>query len=346
MTTFGLHLTTYGGTFPEDGGVREELRAIGAAMDASDVLSTLWLTDHVQHLGPEGPTHPMPESYLALAAVAATTSRVWLGVLATSVVYRNPALLAKMITTLDVLSGGRAILGIGAGHPRTEAEARSYGYDFPAVGARMAMLDVALEKIRPMIGRGDIGGAPPNWPRPVQPGGIPILVAGSGEQKLLRIAARHADMINLSFPSGDTLDRIPHKRDVLATHCATVGRDASSIAVTYKAVLAVRRRGGDARGAWDDWRRRRGIGQTDHRAGVFVGTPDEVRVQIRPFINAGIDHLIVELVDAGNPNSIELAAETLAPLVTAPNSPSPAGVSAGVGHLAGVGRGAHTSRIP
>lgn len=324
MTTFGLHLTTYGGTSPTHGGLRDELRTIGTAIDASDVWSTLWLTDHVQHVGPEGPTHPMLESYLALAAVAATTSRVGLGVLATSVVYRNPALLAKMITTLDVLSGGRAVLGIGAGHPRTEDEARSYGFDFPAVGARMAMLDAALAKIRPMIGRSDAAGTPPNWPRPKRRGGIPVLVAGSGEQKLLRIAARHADMINLSFPSGDTLDRIPHKLNVLGAHCATVGRDASSITVTYKAVLAVRRRADDANRAWEEWRRRRGIGDTDHATGVFVGAPDDVRDQIQPFIDAGIDHLIVELVGASDPSSIEFAAETLAPLAMPANSPSPA----------------------
>ncbi len=118
----------------------------------------------------------MPESHLVLAAVAACTQRLDLGLLAASVVYRNPALLAKMITTLDVLSGGRAILGIGAGHPRTQAEADSYGYAFPPVRARMEMLDHALEVIRPMIsptpaaphrtgpGRCGLAGSRCSWP--------------------------------------------------------------------------------------------------------------------------------------------------------------------------------------
>jgi alkanesulfonate monooxygenase SsuD/methylene tetrahydromethanopterin reductase-like flavin-dependent oxidoreductase (luciferase family) len=86
----------------------------------------------------------------------------------------------------------------------------------------MDMLDHALEVIRPMIGP-SWPSAPPNWPRPLRAGGIPVLVAGSGEQRLLRIAAKHADMINLSLPSGDTLARIPHRLVVLRHRCATVG---------------------------------------------------------------------------------------------------------------------------
>src|SRR5207253_2727376 len=135
------------------------------------------------------------------------TNRLRLGILATSVLYRQPTLLAKMITTLDALSDGRAILGIGAGHPRTESEHQEYGYDFPSVAERMAVLEDALVLIRSMIGRTPVDGAPACWPRSVG-ADIPILVAGSGEQRLLRIAALHADMVNLSFPSGDTLERI------------------------------------------------------------------------------------------------------------------------------------------
>ncbi|HEX8771875.1 MAG TPA: LLM class flavin-dependent oxidoreductase, partial [Acidimicrobiales bacterium] len=203
MTTFALHLTD----FHEPALAGEHLLAgaadITAAMEASPGFTTLWLSDHVHNLGPGGPTAPMPESYVLLAALAARTTTLELGVLATSVMYRPPALLAKMVTTLDVISGGRAILGIGAGHPRTKAEHQVYGCDFPAIGERMARLGTALETIRSMVGPVPGDGAPPNWPRPARPGGIPILVAGSGEQYLLRIAARYADLINLSFPSGD-----------------------------------------------------------------------------------------------------------------------------------------------
>lgn len=316
MATFGLHLTTYpeagsGGSLPA------QLRELGAALEATGVFGTLWLTDHMQHLGPGGPTLAMPESHLVLAAVAAMTTELHLGMLATSVLYRRPALLAKMVTTLDVLSGGRATLGIGAGHPRTEGEVVAYGYDFPPLGERMAMLEQALTTIRAMTGATPSADAAPNWPRPANPGGIPILVAGSGEHRLLRIAAAHADMINLSFPSGDTLDRLPHKLDVLAKHHAAVGRDPESITVTYKALLAVAPSRRDAQQAWDRWRQGRGLPDLDHRAGVFVGEPGDIAEQVRPFLDAGVQHLVVELVDPAEPKAVALAAEALEPLAAA-----------------------------
>src|ERR1700733_2814076 len=132
MTTFGLHLTSYPG-LDAGGSIAAYTRDVAAAAEHSGVFGALWLTDHLHGLGPGGPAAPVPESPLVLAAAAAHTQRLDLGLLAASVVYRNPALLAKMITTLDVLSGGRALLGIGAGHPRTQAEAESYGYGFPPV---------------------------------------------------------------------------------------------------------------------------------------------------------------------------------------------------------------------
>jgi alkanesulfonate monooxygenase SsuD/methylene tetrahydromethanopterin reductase-like flavin-dependent oxidoreductase (luciferase family) len=317
MTTFGLHLTNY--PVPEVGGsIAAYTRDVAAAAEGSGVFSALWLTDHVHNLGPGGPADPMPESHLVLAAIAARTHELDLGLLATSVVYRNPALLAKMITTLDVLSGGRAILGIGAGHPRTQAEAESYGYRFPPVGTRMEMLDRALEVIRSMIGPEPVGGAPPNWPRPLRAGGIPVLVAGSGEQRLLRIAAKHADMINLSLPSGDGLARIPHKLDVLRQHCATVGRDPALITVTYKATMAVAESRGQARAAWDQWGLPFGISEPAAEAGAFVGEPAEIADMIRPFLDAGVQHLIVELAGGARPESVALATKALAPLVHSP----------------------------
>jgi alkanesulfonate monooxygenase SsuD/methylene tetrahydromethanopterin reductase-like flavin-dependent oxidoreductase (luciferase family) len=314
MTTFGLHLTSYPG--PDAGGsVAAYVRDVAVAAEDSGVFGTLWLTDHLHSLGPAGPAAPVPESHLVLGAAAACTQRLDLGLLAASVVYRNPALLAKMITTLDVLSGGRAILGIGAGHPRTQAEAESYGYAFPPVRARMEMLDHALEVIRPMIGAQPAAAAPPNWPRPLRPGGIPVLVAGNGEQRLLRIAAKHADMINLSLPSGDSLARIPHKLDVLRQHCATVGRDPGQIIVTYKATMAVAETREHARAAWDLWAPSFGLREPAAEAGAFVGEPADIAGMIRPFLDAGVDHLIIEQAGGTGPESIALAAKALAPLM-------------------------------
>ena len=319
MTTFGLHLTSY--PEPDAGGsIAAYTQDVARAAENSGVFGTLWLTDHLHSLGPAGPAAPVPESHLVLTAAAACTHRLDLGLLAASVVYRNPALLAKMITTLDVLSGGRAILGIGAGHPRTQAEAESYGYPFPPVRARMEMLDHALEVIRPMIGARAADGAPPNWPRPLRPGGIPVLVAGSGEQRLLRIAAKHADMINLSLPSGDSLARIPHKLEVLRQHCMTVGRDPAQITVTYKATISVAETREQARAAWDQWAPSFGLREPAAEAGAFVGEPAEIASMVRPFLDAGVDHLIVELAGGTGPESIALAAKALTPLMSAAGS--------------------------
>lgn len=315
MTTFGLHLTSFDA--PELTGDRllTGLVEMADTLEGGSGFSTIWLTDHVQQLGPAGFRAPMPEAYVTLAALAARTSRLHLGVLATSVLYRSPALLAKMVTTLDVLSNGRAILGLGAGHPRTQAEHRSYGYDFPSVPRRMALLDEALDTIRAMIRAEPDPAAPPNWPPPARASGIPLLVAGSGEQRLLRIAARHADLINLSFPSGDSLDRIPHKLAVLAEHCRTVGRSPETIGVTYKAVLCVADTRARAQSNWDDWRRARhmpdGLGS---KHGVFVGEPGDVADQLHPWLDAGIAHIVFELPDAHDLKALSCADDMLAGL--------------------------------
>ena len=227
MPRCGLHLTSFRHPGHEDGRLFERTVDLTEALERSATFETLWLADHMHDLGPGGATAPMPESYVLLAALAARTRRLRLGVLATSVTYRPPALLAKMITTLDVISGGRAILGIGAGHPRTEGEQRAYGIEFPPIGERMDRLEEALQIIRGMFredttsfdGRHYHVQSARNFPRPVQPVGPRILVAGSGERRLLRLVARYADMCNLSFPSGDHLAGLPRKLEVLARHC-------------------------------------------------------------------------------------------------------------------------------
>ena len=145
-----------------------------------------------------------------------------------------------------------------------------------------------------------------------------MLVAGSGEQLLLRIAARHADMINLSLPSGDTLARIPHKLDVLRRHCGTVGRDPAEITVSYKATLAVAETRGQARAAWDQWGPRFGISEPAAEAGAFVGEPAEIADMVGPFLDAGVEHLIIELAGGATPQSIALAAKALTPLAGPP----------------------------
>ena len=321
MPGFGLHLTNFRHPTEPDAGLLDRTVQLARVMEDSG-FDSLWLTDHLHYLGPEGPSAPMPEAYMLLGALAARTEELRLGVLATSVTYRNPALLAKMATTLDDISGGRAILGIGAGHPRTEAEQRSYGFGFPPIGERMSRLEEALQVIRAMFreeaptfsGRFFETREAFNAPRPVQPGGPPVLVAGSGEMRLLRVVAKYADMCNFSFPSGDRLEVLPHKLEVLARHCQTVGRNPADIRVTYKAVLAVAETQSEAERLWTGYREARGLPPFDSRAGVFVGTPQTVAEQAAPFVEAGVDELIVELPDVHNLEHVQAAAEALTTL--------------------------------
>ena len=159
--------------------------------------------------------------------------------------YRNPAFLAKTATTLDVISGGRAIFGLGAAW--NEQEHIGYGFDFPPVRERMDRLDEALTIVRAMFtedqpsftGRHYRIDQALNVPRPIQPGGPRIMVGGGGEQRTLRIAAKHADMTHW-FPLG--LEMLRHKSEVLEGYCAEIGRDPSTIERTMAARSSSRQR--------------------------------------------------------------------------------------------------------
>ena len=217
MTTFGLQLPSF--TFPDvpDDRLFERIVEIASAAEASG-FDSFWVMDHyhqIGHIGP--PSDPMLEAYTLLSAVAARTSRVKLGAMVTGVTYRNPAFLAKVVTTLDIVSSGRAILGIGAAW--NEEESRAYGYDWPSTAERFERLEDALEICRAMFTRPQstfkgrrhhIEGAF-NVPQPVQPGGPKILIGGGGERKTLRLVAQYADMWN-GFGDPDT---ILHKLEVL-----------------------------------------------------------------------------------------------------------------------------------
>src|SRR5262249_35083796 len=161
---------------------------------------------------------------MALAGIAARTSRVRLGTLVTGVTYRNPALLVKMVTSLDVISHGRAVFGIGAAWH--EGEHAGYDIPFPPIRERMDRLEEAGTIARKMFteerpsfeGRYSSISSALNYPRPLTPGGPPILVGGGGEQRTLKIVAQHADWANWFGP----VDVIRHKDEVLLRHCEAV----------------------------------------------------------------------------------------------------------------------------
>src|SRR5215471_10663729 len=197
-------------------------------------FSTLSLMDHYFQIGMIGPPElPMLEGYTGLAYLAAHTRRINLGTMVTGVHYRHPGLLAKIVTTLDVLSGGRAFLGIGAGWNADES--RGLGVPFPPLSARFEQLEETLEIClqmwrgdeRPIHGRHYDLERPLNSPQSLSRPPPPILIGGSGEQKTLRLVARYADACNL-FPTPE----IGRKLEVLQAHCAAEGRDYDAIEKT------------------------------------------------------------------------------------------------------------------
>jgi F420-dependent oxidoreductase-like protein len=207
---------------------------------ADDVgVHTVWVSDHLIQADPtSGPGDTeMLEAYTALGFVAALTERVRLGTMVTAVTYRPPALLVKAVTTLDVLSGGRAWLGIGAGYH--EGEARAMGLPLPPPAERFDDLEDTLRLARhmwsgdpaPFHGVRHRLESPQNSPEPVTRPRPPILVGGAGERRTLRLVARYADACNLfDIPDGDRT--LKHKLSVLARHCEAVGRRYDAIEKT------------------------------------------------------------------------------------------------------------------
>jgi len=280
---FGLHLPNY--TFPDTPDERLFERIVEQARAAEDAgFSLVTVMDHLYQIHGIGPvTDPMLEGWSTLAALARETTRVRLGTLVTGVTYRNPALLAKTATTLDVISGGRAILGLGAAW--NEEEHIGYGFDFPPIRERMDRLDEALTIIRAMFtedrpsfeGRHYRIDQARNVPRPVQPGGPRILVGGGGEQRTLKIAAKHADITHW-FPLG--LDALRHKNEVLEGYCEEIGRDPSTIERTMAAPVVVA--GSDA-----DAQKVLALMPPERRPFVTVGPPEQMAEALRPYLDAG-----------------------------------------------------------
>jgi F420-dependent oxidoreductase-like protein len=237
---FGYHMPNF--TFGDATGpalfdrVVQQARAAEAA--GFDLVTVM---DHFYQIGGIGPeTHPMLEAYTTLGALAASTSKVKLSTLVTGVTYRNPAVLVKQVTTLDVISKGRALFGIGAAW--NESEHRGYGIPFPPIAERMERLEEAVIIARKMFteespsfdGKHFRIDHALNYPRPIQQGGPKILIGGGGERKTLRILAQHGD---IGHWFGGDLEDLKRKKGVFEQHCAAVGRDPSSVLLTVGAPL-------------------------------------------------------------------------------------------------------------
>ncbi len=220
-------------------------------------FDSLWTMDHFFQIPITGqpPEAPLLEAYAVLAFLAAETRRIRLGTMVTSVAYRHPGVLIKAVTSIDVLSGGRVIFGVGAGAPFNELppgrsprdfETYGLGIPFPPLAERFERLEEVVQ-IALQMWRGDEAPyegthyqllRPLNSPNTLQRPHPPILIAGSGEQKTLRLVARYGDMCNLfDLPGTGFADNLTHKLEVLRSHCEDVGRDYGAIEKTVSTLV-------------------------------------------------------------------------------------------------------------
>ncbi|GAA6527322.1 LLM class F420-dependent oxidoreductase [Intrasporangium sp. DVR] len=311
----------------------EAMAGVAKHADDGDVFESIWVYDHF-HTVPIPSEEATHEAWTLMSAFAASTSRVRLGQMCTCMSYRNPAYLAKVAATVDVISGGRLEMGIGGGW--YEHEWRAYGYGFPSAGERLGRLREGVRIFRDMWTTGSatldgkyyqVDGAL-CAPRPLQgtslPGsesnGIPIWVAGGGEKVTLRIAARYADYTNF-FDDAETFSR---KSDILAQHCTDVGRDFESIVRTgdFNVVIGETEAEVEDRLRFHaDLLRKGGVSEqraerhiADLRTQPAVGTPERVIEVLRDMERRGMAYGILYFQEAAYDRSgIELFERAVAP---------------------------------
>ncbi len=291
--------------------------------DQGDAFESIWVYDHF-HAVPEPNGEATHEAWSLINAFAASTSRVRLGQMCTCMAYRNPAYLAKVATTADVISGGRVEMGIGAGW--YEHEWLAYGYGFPSAGQRIAMLDEGVQIFKQMWTNGtatlhgehyQVDGAQLS-PLPLQVDGPPLWIAGGGEKKTLRIAAEHASYTNFDgSPEGFT-----HKSEVLRGHCEAIGRPFEEItrSANYNVVIGSTQAEVDDRIAWVEEHFSNTVpdkaAQTaeDFRNGPLVGTPEQIVEKLRELEKLGMTYAITYFAEAAYDRSgIELFENEVVP---------------------------------
>jgi F420-dependent oxidoreductase-like protein len=286
---------------------------------------SIWVYDHF-HTVPVPTQEATHEAWTLMAAFAAATTDIRLGQMCTSMGYRNPAYLAKVAATVDVISGGRTEMGIGAGW--YEHEWRAYGYGFPGAGDRLAMLDEGVQIMRQLWTTGtatlngkhyQVAGAICQ-PLPPQDGGIPLWIAGGGEKKTLRIAAQYARYSNFD----GSPDAFRHKSEVLQAHCRELGTDFGAItrSANYNVVIGETDKDVQDRLAWiRDHLLRYGTpeniaeGQVSGIAnGPLVGTPERVAERLAEISQLGMSYAILNFPEVAYDRSgLTLFTDKVAP---------------------------------
>jgi alkanesulfonate monooxygenase SsuD/methylene tetrahydromethanopterin reductase-like flavin-dependent oxidoreductase (luciferase family) len=292
-----------------------DLRQAGVRADTLG-YDDIWTWDH---LYPIVGSHdgPILEGWMTLAAWAEATERARIGLMVGANTFRNPALTAKMATTLDHISGGRAILGIGGAW--FESEHRAYGFEFgSSPGERLRWLDEAARIMRGMLHGETPSGERQyttsevrNDPPPVQ-ARLPLLIGGGGERKTLRIVARYADACNV----GGGFDNVKHKDEVLRRHCQEVGRDESEIERTVgTGVIIIRDDPAEAQRVLE--RTFAGNGGAAPWRNQVVGSPEQVAEQLRPYLGIGFRHFIVGFPPPYDAETMERLVREVKPMLEA-----------------------------
>ncbi len=285
---------------------------------------SIWVYDHF-HTVPVPTDEATHEAWTLMAAFAAATDRVRLGQMCTCMSYRNPAYLAKVAATIDVISGGRVEMGIGGGW--YEHEWRAYGYGFPSAGERLGRLDEGVQIMEQLWRTGtatldgkyyQVDGAI-GRPLPLQPDGIPLWIAGGGERKTLRIAAQHAQYTNFD----GSAEGFAHKSAILEQHCRDLGRDFGEIvrSANYNVVIGATEADVQDRLAWIhshyepllSAERLAGVDE-QFASGPLVGTPEQIIEKLQAMRELGMTYAITYFSDAAyDRSSIELFTREVVP---------------------------------
>jgi F420-dependent oxidoreductase-like protein len=263
-------------------------RAVELAKLAESLgFDALWVYDHFHNV-PEPIHETLFESWTTLTAISQQTSRIRIGQLVASNPYRHPGLLAKMTATLDVISGGRLNVGIGAGWSETEFNA--YGFDYDTTVQRIEKMAESIQILRSMWTNADtsfdgvyyrLTGAQCD-PKPIQQPGPPVWIGGSGEKHLLRVVAEHGDWAN--FYSGEPIEKFVHRRNVLAAHCETVGRNVDDIGLSACGGVVIRE---TEKQALEEVALRYPDESPEDWENQFYGTVEQVTDKVGRYIEAG-----------------------------------------------------------
>ena len=306
---FGWHMPS----FPVDGSSGSQfIDQIANVLERTqDSFDSAWMDDHViPWANWQSPETPYLECVTTMSYLAGAFPRIKFGSSVFCQSFRNPALLAKMGATLQLLTRGRFIFGIGAGW--LEREYLAYNYDFPRPAVRLAQLEETVEIVKAMWTQSPASYAGKYYqikdayceptPDPVPP----IMIGGGGEQLTLRIVAQHADWWNIP---GNNLENYTHKLAVLRQHCADVGRDYNSIVKTWSAeCVAVAETEAEAA---------RIVEATPYKNHAIAGTPEQVAAQLQKFVDVGVEYLIVRPVDFPRTEGFDLFVREVMPRLSA-----------------------------